>query len=261
MYRDLNGKVAVVTGGSKGIGAGIAERFGKEHMAVVINYLGDHEGARKTAATVIKNGGQAVSIHADVSTEAGIASLVKTAESEFGRLDVWVNNAGMEIKAPTHEVSLDDWNKVIAINQTGVFLGARAALNYFLDHHQPGNIINITSVHEQIPWPTFASCTAAKGAVKLFTETIAMEYANRRIRVNAIGPGAIETPINAEKFADKAQYAQTVAMIPQGRLGKPEDVAPGAAWLASTESSYVTGTTLFIDGGMTLYPAFKDGQG
>ena len=187
MYRDLNGKVAVVTGGSKGIGAGIAERFGKEHMAVVINYLGDHEGARKTADTVIKNGGQAVSIHADVSTEAGIASLVKTAESEFGRLDVWVNNAGMEIKAPTHEVSLDDWNKVIAINQTGVFLGARAALNYFLDHHQPGNIINITSVHEQIPWPTFASYTAAKGAVKLFTETIAMEYANRRIRVNAIG--------------------------------------------------------------------------
>ncbi len=149
--------------------------------------------------------------------------MVKTAESEFGRLDVWVNNAGMEIKAPTHEVSLDDC-KVIAINQTGVFLGARC-FELFLDHHQPGNIINITSVHEQIPWPTFASYTAAKGAVKLFTETIAMEYANRRIRVNAIGPGAIETPINAEKFADKAQYDQTVAMIPQGRLGKPEDVA------------------------------------
>jgi glucose 1-dehydrogenase len=261
MYQDLNGKIAIVTDGSKGIGAAIAERFGKEHMSVVINYLGDHEGAKQVADTVIKNGGQAVSIHADVSTEDGIASLVETATAHFGGLDVWVNNAGMEIKEPTHQVSLEDWNKVIAINQTGVFLGARAALNYFLEHHQAGNIINITSVHEQIPWPTFASYAAAKGAVKLFTQTIAMEYAKQGIRVNAIGPGAIETPINAEKFADKAQYDQTVSMVPMNRIGKPEDVSAGAAWLASSESSYVTGITLFIDGGMTLYPAFKDGQG
>lgn len=187
--------------------------------------------------------------------------MVKTLESEFGRLDVWVYKLGMEIKAPTHEVSLDDWNKVMLINVTGVFLGARALLNYFFDHVQPGNIINICSVHEQISWPTLLCYTLAKGAVKLSTETMLMEYANRGIWVYAIGPGLFETPIKLEKLLDKAQYDQTVAMISQGRLGKPEDVLAGAAWLASTECSYVSGTTLFIDGGMTLYPLFKDGQG
>lgn len=200
-------------------------------------------------------------VQANVASEEGVQKLLDATIENFGDLDVWVNNAGMEIKSPTHELSLDDWNKVTAIDQTGVFLGSRTALAYFKDHNKKGNIINMSSVHERIPWPTFASYAAAKGSVKLFTQTIAMEYAKDNIRVNAIGPGAINTPINAEKFADPAQYEQTVKMVSMDRIGKPEEVAAGEAWLASDESSYVTGITLFIDGGMTLYPAFKDGQG
>ena len=261
MYEDLNGKVAVITGGSKGIGSAIAKRFGEEKMKVVINYNSDPAGAQKAADTVKVAGGDAVIVQANIASEAGVDALLAAAIDHFGDLDVWVNNAGMEIKSPTHEVSLDDWNKVTAIDQTGVFLGSRTALAYFKAHQKPGNIINMSSVHERIPWPTFASYAAAKGSVKLFTQTIAMEYAQDNIRVNAIGPGAINTPINAEKFADPQQYDQTVNMVPMNRIGTPEEVAAGAAWLASRESSYVTGITLFIDGGMTLYPAFKDGQG
>ncbi|KRM93708.1 glucose-1-dehydrogenase [Lentilactobacillus senioris DSM 24302 = JCM 17472] len=261
MYDDLKEKVAVVTGGSKGIGSAIAKRFGQEKMKVVINYNSDQAGAQKAADEVIEAGGNAIIVQADVATEQGVQELLTAAINNYGDLDVWVNNAGLEIKSPTHELSLEDWNKVIAVDQTGVFLGSKTALAYFKKQQKKGNIINLSSVHERIPWPTFASYAAAKGGVKLFTQTIAMEYAKDGIRVNAIGPGAINTPINAEKFADKAQYDQTVNMVPMDRIGDPEEVAAGAAWLASNESSYVTGITLFIDGGMTLYPAFKDGQG
>lgn len=261
MYEDLKGKTAVITGGSKGIGHAIAERFGQEGMNVVINYNSDPAGAESAVESVENKGGHAVAVQADISTELGVQSLLDAAVENFGDLDVWINNAGMEIKSPTHELSLDAWNKVTAIDQTGVFLGSRIALAYFKKHGKAGNIINMSSVHERIPWLTFASYAAAKGSVKLFTQTIAMEYAKDNIRVNAIGPGAINTPINAQKFADKAQYDQTVKMVPMDRIGDPEEVAAGAAWLASNESSYVTGITLFIDGGMTLYPAFKDGQG
>lgn len=261
MYEDLKSKVAVITGGSKGIGTAISERFGKEKMSVVINYNSDEKGAQAAADKVIANGGTAVIMQANVATEEGNQKLLQTALDNFGDLDVWVNNAGMEVKSPTHELKLDDWNKMIAIDETGVFLGSKTALAYFKDHGKKGNIINMSSVHEQIPWPTFAGYAAAKGSVKMFTKTIAMEYAKDGIRVNAIGPGAINTPINAEKFADKEQYDQTVSMVPMDRIGDPEEVAAGAAWLASKESSYVTGITLFIDGGMTLYPAFMNGQG
>ncbi|KRN28697.1 glucose-1-dehydrogenase [Lactobacillus selangorensis] len=261
MYEDLNGKVAVVTGGSKGLGSAISERFGQEGMKIVINYNSDPVGAQKAADAVKDAGGEAVTVQANVSTEKGVQSLLDAALDNFGDLDVWVNNAGMEIKSPTAELSLDDWNKVTSIDQTGVFLGSRTALDYFLKKDKKGNIINMSSVHERIPWPTFASYAAAKGSVKLFTQTIAMEYAKQNIRVNAIGPGAINTPINAKKFADKEQYDATVNMVPMDRIGKPEEVASAAAWLASDQSSYVTGITLFVDGGMTLYPAFKDGRG
>ncbi|WP_125766717.1 glucose-1-dehydrogenase [Lapidilactobacillus wuchangensis] len=261
MYADLTGKVAVVTGSSKGIGQAVAARFGQEKMKVVINYHSDPAGAEKTAAAVVANGGQAVTVQADIATEAGAELLLATALTNFNDLDVWVNNAGMEIKSPTHELSQADWHKMITIDLDGVFYGSQVALAYFEKQHKPGNIINMSSVHEEIPWPTFAGYAAAKGGVKMFTKTIAMEYAKDNIRVNGIGPGAINTPINAKKFADKAQYDRTVSMVPMNRIGTPEEVAAGAAWLASQESSYVTGITLFIDGGMTLYPAFKDGQG
>lgn len=233
MYKDLTNKVAVVTGGSKGIGKAICERFGKEKMCVVVNYHSDEEGMDR---------------------------LLKAAIETFGSLDIWVNNAGMETQKPTHELELEDWEKVLKVNLTGVFLGTKTALSYFKTHQIKGNIINMSSVHEQIPWPTFAHYAASKGGVKLFTETVAMEYAPENIRINSIGPGAIKTSINAEKFEDPKEKEILESMIPMERVGKPEEVA-AAAWLASNESSYVTGITLFVDGGMKLYPSFQGGKG
>lgn len=261
MYNDLKGKVAVVTGGSKGIGNAIARRLSEEKMKVVINYHSDKEGAEETVAELKKIGGEAVAVEADVSSEEGIQALLDAAVSNFGELDLWINNAGMENKVPTHELTLEDWNKVIDVNLTGVFLGSKAALNHFLEHNKKGNIINLSSVHERIPWPTFAHYSASKAGVKGFNETIALEYAHKGIRVNSIAPGAINTPINAEKFEDEKQKAATLKMIPLDYIGKPEEVAAAAAWLASDESSYVTGITLFVDGGMSLYPSFEKGEG
>ncbi|MGX4763923.1 glucose-1-dehydrogenase [Holzapfeliella sp. JNUCC 72] len=261
MYKDLNQKVAVVTGGSKGIGTAISRRFGEEGMKVVINYNSDEKGAQKVVDLIKKHGGDAIAIHADISTEEGVSHLLETAVSEFGGLDVWVNNAGMENKHETNKLTLKDWQRVIDVNLTGTFLGSQKALNHFLDEDKPGSIINISSVHEQIPWPTFAHYSASKGGVKLLTQTMASEYARHNIRVNNIGPGAIKTPINAEKFDDPEQLEETTSMIPMKKIGEPKDVAAAAAWLASSESKYVTGITLFVDGGMTLYPAFMDGKG
>ena len=166
MYDDLKEKVAVVTGGSKGIGSAIAKRFGQEKMKVVINYNSDQAGAQKAADEVIEAGGNAIIVQADVATEQGVQALLAAAINNYGDLDVWVNNAGLEIKSPTHELSLEDWNKVIAVDQTGVFLGSKTALAYFKKQQKKGNIINLSSVHERIPWPTFASYAAAKGGVK-----------------------------------------------------------------------------------------------
>ena len=230
-------------------------------MKVVINYHSDKEGAEETVAELKKIGGEAVAVQADVSSEEGIQTLLDAAISNFGELDLWINNAGMENQVPTHELTLEDWNKVIDVNLTGVFLGSKAALNHFLEHDKKGNIINLSSVHERIPWPTFAHYSASKAGVKGFNETIALEYAHKGIRVNSIAPGAINTPINAEKFEDEKQKAATLKMIPLNYIGKPEEVAAAAAWLASNESSYVTGITLFVDGGMSLYPSFEKGEG
>ena len=261
MYKDLTNKVAVVTGGSKGIGRAICERFGQEKMKVVVNYHSDKEGAQEAVAMIKDAGGDAVAVEADVSTEEGIDQLLGSAIHAFGKLDIWVNNAGMETQHPTHELSLEDWEKVLKVNLTGVFLGTKKALNYFKENNSKGNIINMSSVHEQIPWPTFAHYAASKGGVKLFTETVAMEYAPDNIRVNSIGPGAIKTPINAKKFDDPKEKEIIEGMIPMARVGKPEEVAAAATWLASDESSYVTGITLFVDGGMKLYPSFQGGKG
>ncbi|MFC0234008.1 glucose 1-dehydrogenase [Vagococcus entomophilus] len=264
MYQDLVGKVAVVTGSSSGLGAAIVRRYLSEGMKVVINYFSDShiQQAQEIMAEYNRDNKKvAVAIQADVSTEEGIEKLFQAAITEFGELDIWVNNAGMEIKSPTHEVSLEDWRKQLDINLTGVFLGAKRVIQYFLEEEKHGNIINISSVHEEIPWPTFAAYSASKGGVKLLTQTIASEYADKKIRANSIAPGAIATPINAEKFKDEQERAETEEMIPMDFIGEPEHVASCAAWLASTESMYVTGTTLFVDGGMTLYPSFQEGKG
>ncbi len=271
MYPDLLGKVAVVTGAATGLGAGIARRFLEEGMCVVVNY---HSDARRQAAEDLvawsenlsaagerQSKARAVAVQADVSVEEGVFALRDAALETFGRLDVWVNNAGIEVRYKTHELPLEAWDKMIAVNLTGTFLGSRTAIEHWVELEKPGCIINLSSVHERIPWPTFAAYTASKGGVKMFTQTIALEYADRGIRANCIAPGAIETPINAEKFDDPKARALTQSMIPSDAIGQVSHVADAAAWLASEQSDYVTGHSLFVDGGMSLYADFQRGDG
>lgn len=261
MYKDLAGKVAIVTGASKGIGSEIAHRFGREGVNVIVNYNNDKEGADRVVEDIISCGSLALAIQGDMANESSAQQLLDTAISHFGKLDIFVNNAGIEAPAPSHEMTLENWQRIIDVNLTGYFLGSRSALKYFVDHQVKGNIINLSSVHEQIPWPTFAHYAASKGGIKMLTQTLALEYAPLGIRVNAIGPGAINTPINKEKMNDPKQKAALEKIIPMGYAGEPEVVSNVAAWLASNESSYVTGITLFVDGGMTLYPSFMNGNG
>ena len=261
MFDDLRGKTAVVTGSSKGLGAAIAVRLGLEGMNVVTNYRTDEEGARKTVRAIEDAGGAAAAVRADVSKPECVEALMDAALFSFGGVDVWVNNAGVESSAPSHTRSMEEWQRTVDVNLTGVFAGCQYALRHFLDNRKPGSIINLSSVHEVIPWPHFADYAASKAGVGMLTKTLALEYADRGIRVNAIGPGAINTPINAKKLADPEQRAATERLIPMGYVGDPDDVAAAAAWLASQQAKYVTGVTLFVDGGMTLYPGFQYGEG
>ncbi|WP_409304589.1 SDR family oxidoreductase [Peribacillus sp. SCS-155] len=261
MYSDLKDKVVIVTGGSSGLGKAMAIRFGKEQANVVVNYHSNQEEAMAVQEEIEKAGGKAIIIKGDVTREEDVISLIQTAVEKFGRVEVMINNAGIENPVPSHELSLDNWNKVLDTNLTGAFLGSREALKYFVENNIKGNIINMSSVHEVIPWPLFVHYAASKGGIKSMTETLALEYAPRGIRVNNVAPGAIDTPINAEKFEDPEQKEDVESLIPMGYIGHPEQVAAAAVWLASSESSYVTGTTLFVDGGMTKYPSFQAGRG
>lgn len=261
MYKDLKGKSVVVTGASSGIGKAVALRFGQEQAHVILNYNSNPDPIEEMVREIEGYGGQAVGVQGNVSSEDDVKGLIQAAHEHFGSLDVMVNNAGIENEVPSEELSLEDWRKVIDVNLTGAFLGSREAINYMLEHSVKGTVINMSSVHEMIPWPHFVHYAASKGGLKLMTETLALEFAPKGIRVNNIGPGAIYTPINQEKFDDPETRAGVVAMIPMGYIGKPEQIAAVAAWLASSESSYVTGITLFADGGMTKYPSFQEGRG
>lgn len=261
MYKDLEGKVVVITGSSTGLGKAMAIRFATEKAKVVVNYRSKEEEANSVLEEIKKVGGEAIAVKGDVTVESDVINLVQSAIKEFGKLDVMINNAGLENPVSSHEMSLSDWNKVIDTNLTGAFLGSREAIKYFVENDIKGTVINMSSVHEKIPWPLFVHYAASKGGMKLMTETLALEYAPKGIRVNNIGPGAINTPINAEKFADPEQRADVESMIPMGYIGKPEEVAAVAAFLASSQASYVTGITLFADGGMTKYPSFQAGRG
>ncbi|WP_280146983.1 glucose 1-dehydrogenase [Priestia megaterium] len=261
MYKDLEGKVVVITGSSTGLGKSMAIRFATEKAKVVVNYRSKEDEANSVLEEIKKVGGEAIAVKGDVTVESDVINLVQSAIKEFGKLDIMINNAGLENPVSSHEMSLSDWNKVIDTNLTGAFLGSREAIKYFVENDVKGTVINMSSVHEKIPWPLFVHYAASKGGIKLMTETLALEYAPKGIRVNNIGPGAINTPINAEKFADPEQRADVESMIPMGYIGEPEEIAAVAAWLASSEASYVTGITLFADGGMTQYPSFQAGRG
>ncbi|MBR2680573.1 MAG: glucose 1-dehydrogenase [Exiguobacterium sp.] len=255
-YPELKGKVAVITGSSKGLGRAIGERYAKEGMSVVLNYRSSEKEMEEVIRGIEAGGGKAVAVKGDVTEEGLAEKMIEKAISEFGKMDIFVNNAGVQVEAKTHEMEFDNWKQIIDVNLNGTFLGVRAALKYFVEHEIEGNIINMSSVHEVIPRPCYTHYAASKGGVKMFTKSVALEYAANHIRVNAIAPGAIDTPINEETMSDPEEKKGLEALIPSHVIGKPEQIAAVAAWLASDESSYVTGTTIFADGGLSLYPSF-----
>lgn len=259
-YPELKGKVAVITGSSKGIGRAIGERYAKEGMYVVLNYRSSKEEMEDVIRGIEAKGGKAVAVQGDVSEEGLVEKMIETAVAEYGKVDVFVNNAGVQVEANTHEMTFDNWKNIIDINLNGTFLGVRAALKYFVDNDIEGNIINMSSVHELIPRPGYAHYAASKGGVKMLTKSVALEYAPNRIRVNAVAPGAIDTPINEETMSDPEEKEGVKSFIPSHEIGQPEQIAAVAVWLASDESSYVTGTTIFADGGLSLYPSFGSGE-
>lgn len=246
----LEEKVALITGAATGIGQAIAIAFVHEEAAVVVDYVGDPATADETLREVRAIGGRGVAVEADVSDRTQVQKLVEQTVSTFGRLDILVNNAGVEFKHPFLNFPLDLWQKIIAIDLTGPFLCAQAAAGQMIKQGCGGRIMNISSVHEDLPMPTNAPYCAAKGGLRMLMRTIAVELALHKITVNNIGPGAIYTPIDKDVEADETLNNQLMAEIPLRRWGRPEEVAELAVYLASDAASYVTGSTHFIDGGM-----------
>jgi len=247
----LQGKVAIITGSATGIGKAMAQAMAREGAAVVINYIGHQQDAANGVMHDIEQaGGKALAVVADVSQLDQVQRLVAQTVHTFGRLDIMVNNAGIEEKHPFLEMPLEVWNKIIAVDLTGPWLGSQVAAQQMVTQGEGGRIITISSVHEDLPMPTNAPYCAAKGGLRMLTRTIAVELAPHQITVNNIGPGAIFTPIDADIEANPDLEKQLMAEIPLGRWGKPEDVAELAIYLASDAAAYVTGSTYFIDGGM-----------
>lgn len=246
-----------MTGGASGIGRATVGRLASDGAAVVANYIGDPEPAEGLVHDVEAGGGSALALQADVSDERQVVDMFRRAAEHFGQpIDMLVNNAGVEAPFQLVDMPLEEWNRVLSVNLTGAFLCAREAARALKQAGAPGVIVNVSSVHEVIPWPAFAHYCASKGGMKLFAQTIARELAPDRIRVVSVAPGAIRTPINQELIDDPEKHAEVVEQVPWGRLGRPEEVAAAIAWLAGPDSEYVTGSTLFVDGGMMLYPRF-----
>jgi glucose 1-dehydrogenase len=251
------GRRALVTGAATGIGRATAARLAADGATVVVNYIGDPKPADALVGEIEQGGGRALAVEADVADEQQVATMFERAREELGgAVDLLVNNAGIEKPFPLVEMPLDEWNRVLAVNLTGAFLCAREAARAMIAAGAPGAIVNVSSVHEVIPWPSFGHYCASKGGMKLWAQSIAKELAPHRIRVVSVAPGAILTPINQELVEDPAKKRAVEEEIPWGRLGSPEEIAAAISWLAAPEAEYVVGTTLFVDGGMTLYPKF-----
>lgn len=264
--RLLHKQRAIVTGASSGIGEGIARAFAEAGASVIVNYRSEAESARRIVGELCEQGGHAVAIQADVSKPEDCERLFAAAKSELGGLDVLVANAGIQRDAAFTDMSLEDWRKVIDVNLTGQFVCAQQAVRQFREQGADsqrsqalGKIIFTNSVHQVIPWAGHVNYAASKGGLKLLMESMAQELATEKIRVNAIAPGAITTDINKDAWEDDEAREKLLKLIPYGRVGVPQDVAKVAVWLASDESDYVVGTTIFVDGGMLLYPAFREG--
>ncbi len=265
-WRPLLGQKAVVTGANSGIGRAVAIALGAAGADVGVNYVTHPEQAAEVVDQIRKSGSNAVALQADVSVEDQVSAMFAAMVEKFDRVDILVANAGVQRDARFIDMTLAEWNSVIAVNLTGQFLCCREAVRMMSRQgvvsglsKAAGKIICMSSVHQRIPWAGHVNYAASKGGLMLMMESVAQEVAPLRIRVNAIAPGAIRTPINTDAWSTPEAYNALMTLVPYQRIGEPEDIGRAAVWLASDDSDYVTGTTLFVDGGMTLYPGFAHG--
>lgn len=264
--KSLIGQKALVTGANSGIGRAVAVALGQAGANVVVNYVSGDEATAEVVNKIKGYGVAAYGHKADVSREDQVQTMFADMIAQFGTIDILVANAGLQRDAAFHEMTLEQWNTVIGVNLTGQFLCARAALSEFLRRgvveavsSAAGKIICMSSVHQEIPWAGHANYATSKGGINMMMRSLAQEVAPHRIRVNSIAPGAIRTPINTAAWKTPEAYASLMELVPYRRIGEPEDIARAAVWLASDDFDYVVGTTLFVDGGMTLYPGFATG--
>jgi glucose 1-dehydrogenase len=262
----LNGQKALVTGANSGIGKAVAIALGQAGADVVVNFVREDGSANEVVQTISKSGARALAVQADVSQESQVQAMFAQMLKHFGTIDILVNNAGLQRDAALEEMTLAQWNTVIGVNLTGQFLCAREAVREFKRRGvvkevsvSAGKIICMSSVHETIPWAGHVNYAASKGGVMLMMKSIAQEVAPYRIRVNSICPGAIRTPINTDAWATPEAYNSLMTLIPYKRIGEPEDIGRVAAFLASDQADYINGASIFVDGGMTLYPGFATG--
>jgi glucose 1-dehydrogenase len=261
----LKGQSALVTGADSGIGKGVAIALANAGANVIINHVDAHDVAEQTVDEITAAGGKAYAIHADISKEDDVKAMFAEMYQQYGTIDILINNAGLQRDSKFVDMTLEQWNTVISINLTGQFLCSREATKEFIRRgvvpersKAAGKIICMSSVHEVIPWGGHVNYAASKGGISMFMKSIAQELAPHKIRVVGIGPGAIQTPINTSAWDTPEALNKLLTLIPYNRIGEPEDIGKLAAWLVSDEADYITGTTIFMDGGMTLYPGFSD---
>jgi len=262
----LSGQKALVTGASSGIGRAVAIALGHAGADVVVNYVQGDDAANEVVNAITAKGTRAIAVRADVSHEEQVQGMFQRMIEEFGTIDILINNAGLQKDAPVDEMTLAQWNAVIGVNLTGQFLCAREAIREFKRRGvvkevsmAAGKIICVSSVHEVIPWGGHVNYAASKGGVMLLMKSIAQEVAQHKIRVNSICPGAIRTPINTNAWETPEAYKALMALVPYERIGEPQDIGRVAVFLASDHADYITGASIFVDGGMTLYPGFATG--
>ncbi len=263
--KPLKDQIAIVTGASSGIGKACAYSLAKAGAKVVVNYHTNKSSGEELADRIIREGGDAIAVGADVGSEEQVQKMFEQTIDKFGTVDIMLNNSGIQIDEPFDTMSLDQWNAVVGTHLTGHFLCTREAVREFLRRGMRpvskalGKIICMSSVHDVIPWAERVSYAASKGGIVLLMKSVAQEYASRKIRCNAISPGAIRTPLNRPAWETPEAEADLLKLIPNKRIGEPEEVGDVAVWLSSDASDYITGTTIYIDGGMTLYPGFEAG--
>jgi glucose 1-dehydrogenase len=266
VVRSLAGQTALVTGANSGIGRAIAVALGRAGANVIVNYVSREDAAIETLEEVRRCGSRAIMVAADVSDERQVVEMFARAHAELGNLHILVNNAGLQKDAPIHEMTLAQWELVMNVNLKGQFLCTREAVRRFMAQGvdpavsvAAGKILCVSSVHDIIPWAGHVNYAASKGGVMMMMKSVAQEVAPLKIRVNSICPGAVRTPINVDAWSTPRAYNELMKLIPYKRIGEPSELGRAAVWLASDDSDYITGASIYVDGGMTLYPGFETG--